>query len=264
MGLFDFLMGKSKIGAVPASPECETKALQPRKQKLVGDEKKQPKKAQSTEGETVTDADGNVYNTVKIGSQLWTIENLRTTKFNDETPIPYVPKQSQWEGLTSPAYCWYRNEIHNKEKCGALYNWHTVRTGKLAPKGWHVPTEKEWLELERYLNANGFNWDGSNEGYHIAKAMAAKTDWAASENPGAVGNDLSKNNRSGFSALPGGFRDEDGSFRNQGDDGYWWCATDLDFFPSQACMRNVRCNISDRNTGSHNKCRGFSVRLVKD
>ena len=103
------------------------------------------------EPETITDADNNVYHIVKIGNQLWTAENLGTTKYNDGAPIPIAP--SVWENSTSGGYCWYNegNNFRKKKKYGALYNWYAVNTRKLAPKGWHVPTAAEWDTLRRYV-----------------------------------------------------------------------------------------------------------------
>src|ERR1035441_4507351 len=93
---------------------------------------------------TVTDIDGNVYQTVKIGNQIWTVENLRVTRFNDGTAIPLDTSTATWDsiwnnGLTIPAYCYYNNMTNTDsiKKWGALYNWYAVNTGKLAPKGWH-------------------------------------------------------------------------------------------------------------------------------
>lgn len=96
---------------------------------------------------TVTDIDGNVYHTVKIGKQIWTVENLRVTTFNDGTPISMVKDGDKWKKLTTPAYCWNKNDISYKQQYGALYNWYVVEKGKLAPKGWHVPTNEEWGTL---------------------------------------------------------------------------------------------------------------------
>ena len=113
--------------------------------------------------EPITDIDGNVYHTVKKGNQLWTVENLRTTSFNDGRPIQLVTDNVTWASLTTPAYCWYNNDIYNKSKYGALYNWYAVDTKKLAPKGWHVPTDVEWDILQDYLIANGYNSDGDDK-----------------------------------------------------------------------------------------------------
>jgi uncharacterized protein (TIGR02145 family) len=96
----------------------------------------------------LTDIDGNVYNTVIIGTQVWMTENLKTTKYNDNTKIPNVIDNTPWCTLPTPAYCWYKNdEASNKHSYGALYNWFTVNTGKLCPTGWHVPSEVEWTTL---------------------------------------------------------------------------------------------------------------------
>jgi uncharacterized protein (TIGR02145 family) len=217
--------------------------------------------------DTVTDADGNVYTTVKIGNQVWTVENLKTTKYNDGTPIPLKTERTKWAACydsSQPAYCWYENDNGKKETYGALYNWYAVNTGKLAPKGWHVPTDADWTELEKYLMENDYNWDGSKDGQKIAKSMAARTDWLTYDEPGTIGNDLSKNNRSGFSALPGGFRLERGDFYDIGIHAYWWSATKYD--ESRAWRRslyNDKINIVRHYATLHMGC-GFSVRLLKD
>ena len=104
---------------------------------------------------TVKDADGNKYNTVKIGNQVWMVENLKTTKYNDGTEILNVTSDTQWANLTTGAYCNYDNLESNAEIYGRLYNWYAVNTGKLAPAGWHVPTDDDWIILENYLIANG-------------------------------------------------------------------------------------------------------------
>ena len=103
-----------------------------------------------------------------------------------------------------------QTDLENIKKFGALYNWYAVNTLKLAPKGWHVPNDAEWDTLQNYLTTNGYNWDGTTKENKIAKALAARTDWAFSKDSGAIGNDLTKNNRSGFSALPGGSRNYGG------------------------------------------------------
>jgi uncharacterized protein (TIGR02145 family) len=217
--------------------------------------------------ETVTDADGNVYATVKIGNQVWIAENLKTTKYIDGTPIPLVTDRSEWityDDSARPAYCWYGNDAINKTTYGALYNWYAVNSGRLAPKGWHVPTDVEWTQMENYLIENGYNWDTTKDGNKIAKAMAARTDWVSHTNPGAIGNDVSTNNRSGFTALPGGFRIEHGDFYDIGHHGYWWSATEYD--ASRVWRRSLYYDkIHPVRTYStlHKGC-GFSVRLLKD
>lgn len=213
--------------------------------------------------ETVSDADGNIYHTMKIGNQVWTVENLRTTKYNDGTAIPLVTDRNAWGYLTTPGYCWYDNDKNNMNKYGALYNWYTVNTGKLAPKGWHVPSDKEWDIFEKYLIANGYNWDRTTEGDKIAKSLAAKMDWKTATEHGTIGNDLTENNRSGFSALPGGYRYDNGDFYGIGIHGYWWSATEL--AASYACHRYLSYDFVNlyRDTISFKSC-GLSVRLLRD
>jgi len=97
--------------------------------------------------ETVTDVDGNVYPTSKIGTQVWTSQNLRTTRYNDGTPIPRIDDYNQWGAMQSPGRCFFGNDTINKDSYGVFYNWYAVNTGKLAPKGWRVPTEADWEKL---------------------------------------------------------------------------------------------------------------------
>ena len=218
-----------------------------------------------TESPTITDVDGNVYHTVKIGNQVWTVENLRTTKYNDGAAINHVTDGDEWYACTTGtgAYCYHNNttDTDSIEKFGALYNWHAVNTGKLAPEGWHVPTDADWDTLQNYLIANGYNWDGTTTGNKIAKSMASKTDWMSSSVEGTPGNDMSSNNSSGFSALPGGSRDYDGLFHIQSNDGYWWSATELG--ASLAWNRNLFYEIDDLLRDNSFEGCGFSVRLVK-
>lgn len=216
---------------------------------------------------TVTDIDGNVYTTVKIGTQEWTVENLRTTKYNDRTAIPHVTADGAWDTLSTPGYCYYNNEtdVGTIKKWGALYNWYAVNTGKLAPAGWHVPTDSEWTVMEKYLVLHGYNYDGTTDtsrGNLIAKSLAAKTDWSTYPTAGSIGCDLTKNNRSGFSALPGGGRSYDGSFSTQSNDGDWWSATEDD--ASLAWYLYLSYDGDFLYGNHHGKGCGFSVRLVRD
>ena len=214
--------------------------------------------------EPITDADGNVYQAVTIGKQVWTVENLRTTKYNDGTAIPLVTGDTAWKNLRTPGYCYYNNTSNadSIKKYGALYNWYAVDTKKLAPKGWHVPTYAEWTILENYLIANGYNWDGTTAVNKIAKSMAAKTDWRTAADAGDIGNDLTKNNRSGFSALPGGFRGDNGYFRVIGLYGYWWSATEIG--ASDAYFRYLGFGDAHLYRDGIRKSCGFSVRLLRD
>lgn len=215
---------------------------------------------------TVTDIDGNVYTTVTIGSQVWTVENLRVTHYNDGTPIPHVTDSAAWDNNTSGAYCYYNNDsVTYAYKYGALYNWHVVNTDKLAPAGWHVPDTTNWIELEQYLIANGYNWDGTTDSNKIAKSMAAKTDWdTLFAIIGDVGNDLSLNNSSGFSALPSGLRDllsNIGDFHGIGKTVLWWSATEYSASTAKGYFLVRNYHFLDKFM--FNKNLGVSVRLVK-
>jgi uncharacterized protein (TIGR02145 family)/uncharacterized repeat protein (TIGR02543 family) len=219
--------------------------------------------AESTD--PLTDIDGNVYRTVRIGSQIWTAENLRTTKYNDGTEIPLVTDNVEWASLTTPGFCWYSNDTTNKNKFGALYNWYALDSIKLAPTGWHIPTDAEWDTLQNYLISNGYNFDGTTTGNKIAKSMAARTDWTKSQNPlgaGDIGSDLTKNNSSGFSALPGGDRYSDGVFEYFGTIGTWWSATEIN--ASSAWARSLSYVNSSFGISGGRKSFGFSVRLLHD
>jgi hypothetical protein len=95
---------------------------------------------------TLTDIDGNVYNIITIGGQAWMQSNLNVTKYKDGTAIPLVTSTGTWSSLTTPGYCYYNNDqVNYGNTYGALYNWYTVKTGKLCPTGWHVPSYAEWI-----------------------------------------------------------------------------------------------------------------------
>jgi uncharacterized protein (TIGR02145 family) len=217
----------------------------------------------TTAEQTITDIDGNIYHTIKIGTQTWMVENLKTTHYNDGTAIPNVTDNTAWTNLSTPAYCWYNNDATTyKNTYGALYNWYTVNTAKLALAGWHIPTNVEWTILENYLMVNSYNYDGTTSGNKYAKSLAATTNWTASTNAGTIGNDLSKNNSTGFSALPGGNRNIYGTYGDLGYYGYWWSATEG--INGGAWIRSVGCSDSGVNWGSNNKTHGYSVRCVRD
>ncbi len=214
---------------------------------------------------TVTDIDGNDYWAVKIGNQVWTVENLRTTKYNDGSSIPYVKSDSDWVNLTTPGYSYFNNMVNTDSirKFGVLYNWYAIDNKKLAPVGWHVPTDAEWVTLENYLIGSGYNWDGTTKDNKIAKALSAKTNWYTETGlkDGSIGNDLSKNNKSGFLAIPAGSRSTNGAF-DFGGSGNWWSATE--FNASGGVARNLYYDYDNLAWNSNYKSSGFSVRLLKD
>jgi uncharacterized protein (TIGR02145 family) len=101
---------------------------------------------------SMTDQEGNSYKTIVIGTQTWMAENLKTTRYRNGDLIPFVTDMKQWINLASGAYCWYNNEIIYKSTYGALYNWYTVNDSRnIAPAGWHIPDDDEWLTLINYL-----------------------------------------------------------------------------------------------------------------
>jgi len=219
---------------------------------------------------TVTDIDGNVYHAIRIGNQVWTVENLRVTKYNDGSAIPLVTEELAWSFLSTPGYCYFDNTSNTDsiKKWGALYNAYVAsptNSKKIAPAGWHVPTDEEWTILKKYLVLNGYNWDGTTDTSakdKIAKSLASKTDWNESTIDGAIGNDLTKNNGSGFSAFPVGYRGDNGTFYNLGKFGSWWSSTDN--AAGSAWYRFLgweadRIFRSYTTSGS-----GFSLRLVRD
>lgn len=210
----------------------------------------------SEKGVIVVDADGNIYSTVRIGSQLWMAENLKTTKYSDGTPITY--NEDTWAFLTTEAYCWYNNnEISNKDLYGALYNYYAVTNAhNLCPQGWHVPTDAEWTTLTTYLETFGFGYGGT--GSDIAKSLASTSGWAIDGTGGNVGNDQGTNNTSGFTGLPGGHRAYDGPFYSLGSYGGWWSTSNWN--------RSISSNVStpDRGDCTGKLSYGFSVRCLKN
>lgn len=215
---------------------------------------------------SVTDIDGNVYPSVKIGTQIWMTKNLRVTKLNDGTPIDLIQNVNGWD-QAKPRYCWYTTvNDPNNAKYGALYNWYSVNTGKLCPEGWHVPSDAEWTIMEDYLVQNGYSSGTSSDPSikYIAKALAATSDWASSSYPGSVGNtDLPElRNKSGFTALPGGSR----SVRSvtSGKEGYAQMWTSTESGEYQARARSIAYNGSTITAALGHKMDGRSVRCVKN
>jgi uncharacterized protein (TIGR02145 family) len=211
---------------------------------------------------SVTDIDGNVYKTVTIGSQNWMAENLRVTKYNDGTPIQYITDDTEWLDNALGAYCAYNNTTDTDTiyKYGYLYNSYAVNTGKLAPEGWHIPTDEEWEELTTYLG-----------GIEVAgrKLKEGGTSHWNSPNTGAT-------NESGFTALPGGYRWD--RFDDMGEIGLFYSATltygITSFYlmyhrgqTKEECMlTSYRCYTVDFLMPSYGteRCLGISVRCIKD
>lgn len=205
--------------------------------------------------QTVSDINGNVYNTVKIGSQTWMSENLKATSYNDGTVIHNVTNNDLWAQISLGAYCWYNNDIAYKDTYGALYNWHSIEQNKLCPQGWHVPSDQEWKTLEITLGmteslANLSGWRGNSEG-NMLKAI---TRWNSDGN----GTDTW-----GFKALPAGIRygnigmaGQNGVFSDIGNSASWWS--------SDAYTRYIGFNRTDIARNQDSKEFGFCIRCIKN
>ena len=203
----------------------------------------------------LADADGNLYNTVKIGNQIWMTENLRVIKLNDNTLIPEGTDNTLWIGFSVPAYCWYNNDIAYKPTYGALYNWYAVNSGKLCPSGWHVPTDDEFKTLEQTLGMAAdqlelWGWRGTDQG----TKMKNTTGW----DDGGNGT-----NSSGFSALPGGYRyGATGDFYLPTTITYWWTATEHD--ADRGWYRRLDSSSTAVYRASTSKKGGKYIRCLKN
>jgi uncharacterized protein (TIGR02145 family) len=215
---------------------------------------------------TVNDIDGNVYNTVTIGTQVWIAENLKTTKYNDGSLIPNVSDVTSWDSYTSGAYCDYENTPANSTTYGRLYNWSAVaptNSENVCPTGWHVPDGTEWDTMEEYLIVNGYNYDGSTSGNKLAKSLTSLTYWSPSFLTGAPGNTdyPTYRNKSGFTALPGGRRGGSGVpslFSGIENVAYFWTLGSM--IPT---LTSGGTSTSYWPSGYFKKP-GFSVRCLKD
>ena len=193
----------------------------------------------------IADIDGNIYDTVRIGTQTWMKENLRVTKFNDGTDILLPTDDYKWMELIIPAYCWYNNDISNKETYGALYNWWAANSGKLCPVGWHVPTVDEFVIIAPPYGRAGYDLMESGTSHWIS----------------GLGT-----NMTGFTALPGGARGSD--FEGMGESGSYWTFNVPDYMYSgwvwwypipwqEAWGSTPTSTLTDPHGG-------FSVRCLKD
>ena len=226
---------------------------------------------QSTSGSgTVTDQDGNSYPYLTYGDQVWTVKNAEMVTYRDGTPIPQVTDATEWANLTTGAWCYYDN---NPSK-GKLYNWYAVAgihdddentpNKELAPEGWHVPSDAEWTELENYLIANGYNYDGTTTGNKIAKAMASKIGWYNDPNAfeGSPGNNPDLNNSSGFNSIAVGLREENSVFGYGTSSANFWSSTEAN--NSSAFLHRIYVTYSYTVRNSFGKKCGYSIRFVRD
>ena len=157
-----------------------------------------------------------------------------------------------WQNTTSGAYAIYNNDAANNTTYGKLYNWYAVNDSRgLCPTGWHVPSDVEWTTLINYLDPNA---DGGNYANIAGGKMKSTTGWT-SPNSGAT-------NESGFTGLPGGFREYAGTYIFIGDDGNWWSSTED--YSAGAWGRILVYYHSGVGRYNSNKRLGFSVRCFRD
>jgi len=210
---------------------------------------------------TVTDIDGNVYQTIIFANMEWMSENLKVTHYRNGDEIPNVTDGSQWVDLSTGAYCYYDNDSANGDTYGALYNFYAVDdTRGLAPEGWHVPTDEEIKILEIVFGmsqseADNIGMRGINEGSKLAGNVALWIDGELENNP--------EFGSSGFDFLPGGTRTvNNGNFCSLGDSGYFWSSNTL----SAWCriLNSESTQVSRYSRSNSHKQLAYSVRCIRD
>lgn len=214
--------------------------------------------------DAITDIESNYYNIVTIGNQVWLAKNLRTTTYNNGTPIATGLTNSQWESLRIGAYALYpysqiyglSTEYEFREEFGALYNWYAVNTGNLCPTGWRVPSDADWTQLINFIDPDATLMEFAGNYYQHSLIAGGKL---KAEN--VWYSDCYGTDEFGFSALLGGARDYFGSFSHIGISGAWWSSTEYNSI--NAFYRRMYCgnNIESDN---YIKGLGFSVRCVRD
>ena len=209
---------------------------------------------------TVTDIDGNVYQTIMIGNQEWMAENLKVTHYRNGDAIPTGLSNSSWSSTTSGAYAVYNDNESYADTYGYLYNWYAVDDERgIAPEGWHIASDEEWMELEMALGmseseANSTGFRGTDQGSQLAGNSSLWTSGNL-ENNGAFGT-------SGFTALPGGSRHSDGDYYSVSYGSFFWSSTV--YSDTNAWYRDLGCKYSDVFRSDNAKSYGFSLRCVRD
>jgi uncharacterized protein (TIGR02145 family) len=212
---------------------------------------------------SIVDLDGNIYNTVQIGTQCWTQSNLKVTKYRNGDNIPTGLSDAQWGSTTSGAYAIYNNDPVNDALYGKLYNWYAVTDSRgLCPTGWHVPSNGEWNVLVKYLDPNADTvcfgcWQSLIAGGALKSTATQPTPggWNA-PNTGAT-------NSSGFTGLSGGYRYSGGGFDDLGNYGLWWSSSDTG--SGFAWFRDLLYSSANAfRYGDYYHRGGFSVRCARD
>jgi uncharacterized protein (TIGR02145 family) len=205
----------------------------------------------------VYDLDSNRYTIIKIGENFWTKENLRTTQYNDTTRVP-SGAGLEWSKIKHGAFSVYGDNPANKERFGLLYNGYAAASGKLCPEGWHVATDKEWKELEKFYGIPESELDRTGERGNIANKLKVPEGWNASS--------FSGNNSSGFSIVPAGSRLDNGEYSNLGQYANFWTSTVYDDRYGLLYLWNHHVHYNTNAIGriytlANN---GYSCRCVKD
>jgi uncharacterized protein (TIGR02145 family) len=222
------------------------------------------------------------FKSVKIGNQIWMAENLNVSTFSNGDPIPEAKTNQEWKKAGDdgkPAWCYYDNDTSNGRIYGKLYNWYAVNDPRgLAPLGWHIPTEKEWIIIQNYLGIDAGKKMKSTSGWNkweesiicsICKGKG-KINYDHCKVCKGTGRNVKKihtsngTNSSGFTGLPGGDRNSAGSFMEIGAGGGWWSSSE--YGPNYAWWWGELSTdfIDNLNGATSDKSAGSSVRCVKD
>lgn len=214
---------------------------------------------ENTPDNVITDIDGNEYKIIKIGDQWWMAENLKVTHYNNGDSIPNLTKAEEWENSGSGSVCSYGNYGYTSNVYGRLYNWFAIEdTRKIAPQGWHIPTDSEWKQLE--INLGMSQSEANQNGYRgIGIGGKLKSDgiqWV-SPNVGAT-------DSVGFAALGSGLRMTNGSFTALLFSGLFWTSSESEFDSNYAIYRELNSDTSAIYRSADYKQLGFSIRCIKD
>ena len=206
---------------------------------------------QGKPGPNITDAEGNSYKTVTIGTQQWMAENLKVSKYNDGTAIPNITDTTQWQNNTTGAWVYYNNDAANNTKYGKLYNWYAVSkttndNKNVCPTGWHVPTDAEWTVLTDYLG-----------GTTVAGGKMKAVDTTSWYSP-----NIDATNTSLFTGLPGAGRNGYGNYDDIGYSGFWWSSSEDD--TSNPWFRYLNYSLGYASRSNNSKRNGLSVRCLRD
>ena len=210
----------------------------------------------------VYDIDGNGYDTVVIGTQVWLKQNLRTTHYRNGDSLENETNGSKWTNKTVGIYCYYNNLTSGADTFGCLYNHYAVQDSRnICPEGWHIPSIAEWDSLVSFLENNNYGFNGGGE--DIAKSLATSYGWV-SENTtsGTVGHYQELNNLSGFSAPPSGQRVGFGVFGEKGKRSVYWSSNLYYTYAAYYVSLNYNYSYVSKNTTQFFS--GFCIRCIKD